>query len=47
MEYSFYGLRRSGNHAVLEWLTINLGQSTKRVKNDSHWVAQIISYGKV
>ena len=30
MEYSFYGLRRSGNHAVLEWLTINLGQSSER-----------------
>lgn len=41
MEYSFYGLRRSGNHAILEWLTINLGQSTKRevVKKN-----RIISY---
>lgn len=41
MEYSFYGLRRSGNHAILEWLTINLGESTKRevVKRN-----RIISY---
>lgn len=42
MEYSFYGLRRSGNHAVLEWLTINLGKSKEReVKKPS----RIISYG--
>lgn len=42
MEYAFYGLRRSGNHAVLEWLTINLGQSTERevIKRN-----RIISYG--
>jgi hypothetical protein len=28
--YSFYGLRRSGNHAVLEWLLQNMGGSGQR-----------------
>lgn len=23
--YEFYGLRRSGNHAILEWLIQNIG----------------------
>lgn len=25
MQYNFYGLRRSGNHAILEWLIQNMG----------------------
>jgi len=28
--YAFYGLRRSGNHAVLEWLLQNMGGSGER-----------------
>ena len=28
--YAFYGLRRSGNHAILEWLIQNLGGSGER-----------------
>lgn len=28
--FSFYGLRRSGNHAILEWLIQNLGGSGER-----------------
>jgi len=31
MIYSFYGLRRSGNHAILEWLLYNMGNKGNRV----------------
>lgn len=36
MEYNFYGLRRSGNHAVLEWLLKNISKNKNRnvVKKD-------------
>lgn len=30
MEYAFYGLRRSGNHAILEWLIQNIGGPENR-----------------
>lgn len=55
MEYSFYGLRRSGNHAVLEWLTINLGQSRERevkkknriiIYGDSCYINELNTYNK-
>lgn len=29
--YSFYGLRRSGNHAILEWILYNLGNGSDRL----------------
>lgn len=46
MIYSFYGLRRSGNHAILEWLLYNMGNKADRfchkVENGSE---KVISRG--
>ena len=42
MEYSFYGLRRAGNHAVLEWLLKNISENENRNVVKSR---RIIQYG--
>lgn len=39
---SFYGLRRSGIHAVLEWLTHSLGDGEERIELEEN---RIVKYG--
>lgn len=52
--FAFYGLRRSGNHAILEWLIQNMGGSGSRkvifnrrliAVNSAAYINEINSYG--
>lgn len=46
MIYSFYGLRRSGNHAILEWLLYNMGNGKDRFCHRKHYDSEkVISRG--
>lgn len=42
MTLSFYGMRRSGNHAILEWLCHSLGDGTERNMIENN---RLIQYG--
>lgn len=46
MIYSFYGIRRSGNHAIIEWLLYNMGKGKKRICLRTHAESEkVISRG--
>lgn len=50
----FYGLRRSGNHAILEWLLFNFNQSNREIEStrvvrrgDSLYFNEMNSYSRI